>query len=41
MLFMVKPEDHSRVRLALDRLLEVPFQFESGGSQIMLYEPTK
>jgi len=40
-LFMVKPEDHSRVRLALDRLLEVPFQFETGGSQIMLYEPTK
>jgi len=31
MLFLVKPEDQPRVRLVLNQLLEVPFQFETGG----------
>ena len=39
MLLFAKPEDHPRIHKALRSLLCVPFKFETGGSQIMLYEP--
>jgi len=39
MLFFVKPELQSKVRESLGNLLEVPFRFESLGSQIIFYEP--
>jgi D-glycero-alpha-D-manno-heptose-7-phosphate kinase len=39
MLIFVQPERRSAVLKALDRLLPVPFQFERGGTQIVLYEP--
>lgn len=39
MLFFVRPEDQASVRKALQRLLCVPFRFESTGSQIIFYEP--
>jgi D-glycero-alpha-D-manno-heptose-7-phosphate kinase len=39
MLLFAKPEDHCRIRKALNRFLCVPFSFEVNGSQIMLYEP--
>ncbi len=39
MVLFVKPEDQARVRQALSGLLEVPFRFERGGSQIMVYQP--
>src|SRR3990167_7565718 len=38
MLFFVKPEDKPRVCEALHNLLLVPFEFESGGSQIIFYD---
>ena len=39
MVLFVKPEHQPRVRQALGGLLEVPFRFERGGSQIMVYQP--
>lgn len=39
MLFYVEPEKQDAVKTSLDRLLHVPFQFESAGSQIIFYEP--
>lgn len=39
MVLFAKPEDHPRVRHALRDLLEVPFRFERGGSQVMVYQP--
>jgi D-glycero-alpha-D-manno-heptose-7-phosphate kinase len=39
MLLFARPEDHPRIRKAIRSLLCVPFKFENGGSQIMLYEP--
>ena len=39
LLFFVPPERKPAVRQALAPLLEVPFAFESGGSQIIFYEP--
>ena len=39
MLLFARPEDHTRIRRALSRFLCVPFNFETNGSQIMLYEP--
>jgi D-glycero-alpha-D-manno-heptose-7-phosphate kinase len=38
MLLFVEPERRSAVARALDKLLVVPFQFERGGTQILLYE---
>ncbi len=38
MLFFVKPEDKPKVCEALKDLLLVPFEFESGGSQIIYYD---
>lgn len=39
MLFFVKPELQPRVSEALKGVLNVPFRFESSGSQIIFYEP--
>lgn len=39
MLLFVRPEDQNRVRQRLNRLLVVPFAFESMGSQIIYYDP--
>src|SRR5271165_5632323 len=39
LLLFVPPEKKSSVRKALAPLLEVPFHFESAGSQIIFYEP--
>jgi D-glycero-alpha-D-manno-heptose-7-phosphate kinase len=40
MLIFVEPERRLAVIKALEKLLPVPFQFERGGTQIVLYEPT-
>jgi D-glycero-alpha-D-manno-heptose-7-phosphate kinase len=40
MLIFVEPERRAAVVKALAKLLPVPFQFERGGTQIVLYEPT-
>lgn len=40
MLIFVEPARRAAVIKALDNLLPVPFQFERGGTQIVLYEPT-
>jgi D-glycero-alpha-D-manno-heptose-7-phosphate kinase len=39
MLLFVKPDKQLQVRNALNGYVHVPFQFESGGSQIIYYEP--
>jgi D-glycero-alpha-D-manno-heptose-7-phosphate kinase len=39
MLIFVQPERRAAVLKSLDGLLPVPFQFERGGTQIVLYEP--
>ncbi len=39
MLFFVKPELQPKVREAMGNILNVPFCFESSGSQIIFYEP--
>ena len=39
MLLFVHPSDHNKVREKLKRLIYVPFKFESGGSQIIFFEP--
>jgi len=38
-LLFAKPENHPGIRKALSSLLSVPFRFETGASQIMVYEP--
>ena len=38
LLFFVPPEAQASVRLALKGLLEIPFNFESHGSQIIFFE---
>ena len=38
MLLFVEPEQRAAVIRALGKLLVVPFQFERGGTQIVLYE---
>jgi D-glycero-alpha-D-manno-heptose-7-phosphate kinase len=40
MLIFVQPDRRAAVLKALGKLLPVPFQFERGGTQIVLYEPT-
>lgn len=40
MLIFVQPERRAAVLRSLSNLLPVPFQFERGGTQIVLYEPT-
>ena len=39
MLIFVTPEKRASVLKSLQKLLPVPFQFERGGTQIVLYEP--
>ncbi len=41
LLFYVEPDRQEEVRRALSPLLEVPFQFENYGSQIIFYDPDK
>ncbi len=38
MLFFAKPENHLRIMQALEDLLWVPFEFESGGSNIVFFD---
>jgi len=40
LLLFARPEDQPRVTNALKSLLHVPFEFESAGTHIILYEPT-
>ena len=40
MLIFVTPEKRASVLKSLQKLLPVPFQFERGGTQIVLYEPS-
>lgn len=39
MLFFVPPERRKRVRLALKNLLEIPFEIDRLGSQVIFYDP--
>jgi D-glycero-alpha-D-manno-heptose-7-phosphate kinase len=39
LLLFAPPEKHSAVVAALDTLIPVPFEFASGGSQVIFYEP--
>ena len=39
MLFIVKPEDRARVRERLKELIHVSFEFDTGGSKIIVFEP--
>jgi D-glycero-alpha-D-manno-heptose-7-phosphate kinase len=39
MLLFVRPQDQSRVREQLRRLVHVPFRFEQSGSRVVLYQP--
>lgn len=39
LLMFAPPERHGRIREALPGLVHVPFRFESGGSNVVLYQP--
>ncbi len=39
LLFFAPPEKHAAIRIALSKLIEVPFDFDYGGSQVILYRP--
>jgi D-glycero-alpha-D-manno-heptose-7-phosphate kinase len=39
MLFFVPKEDQNSVKEALDGYLHIPFKFDSGGSEVIVYEP--
>ena len=39
MLLFVPPEQQAQVRQKFNRLIHVPFKFESHGSQIVFFEP--
>ena len=39
MLLFVRPQEQSRVREQLKRLVHVPFRFEQSGSRVVLYQP--
>jgi D-glycero-alpha-D-manno-heptose-7-phosphate kinase len=41
LLLFAAPERQASVRTALGRLLEVPFHFERGGSQLVVYQPDR
>ncbi len=41
MLIFAKPEDQPKIKENLKGVLLVPFQFESNGSQIIVYQPVK
>ena len=39
MLFFAKPENHGRIKEALRSFIQVPFKFETNGTQIIHYAP--
>ncbi len=39
LLFFVPPEKRALVKMSLQHLLEIPFRFETGGSQVIFYKP--
>jgi D-glycero-alpha-D-manno-heptose-7-phosphate kinase len=39
LVLFAEPDRHPAVRAALDGLLEVPFAFDRGGSQLLVFEP--
>jgi hypothetical protein len=39
LLFFAPPEAHATIRGALSKLIEVPFEFDFSGSQVVLYNP--
>jgi len=39
LLLFASPEKHGLIRAELSKLIHVPFQFESAGSRVVLYEP--
>ena len=39
LLVFAPPERHARIREAMSHLVHVPFRFESGGSNLALYQP--
>jgi D-glycero-alpha-D-manno-heptose-7-phosphate kinase len=39
MLLFARPEDQPSIKQKLRKLLQVPFRFETHGSQIVVYEP--
>lgn len=41
MLLFARPEDHDQIRSALKGLLQVPFRFDSSGSQVIVYQPDR
>jgi D-glycero-alpha-D-manno-heptose-7-phosphate kinase len=41
LLFFAPPSAHERIRRALKKLLYVPFNFDTSGSQIIFYEPER
>ncbi len=41
MMVFARPEHHAPIRYALRALLEVPFGFDSSGSQIVVYQPDR
>jgi D-glycero-alpha-D-manno-heptose-7-phosphate kinase len=41
MLLFAEPDRHAAVRTALDGLLEVPFRFDRGGSELVVYQPDR
>lgn len=41
MLLFARPEDHPRIKKELSHLLCVPFEFETMGSQIIVYQPSE
>jgi D-glycero-alpha-D-manno-heptose-7-phosphate kinase len=38
-LFFVKPQDQTRVKNVLSKLVHVPFSFENSGSKVVVYQP--
>jgi D-glycero-alpha-D-manno-heptose-7-phosphate kinase len=39
LLLFAPPDKHQAIAAELDQVIQVPFQFEAGGSQIIFYEP--
>ena len=38
-LIFAEPHNHSKIKKSLDKLLEIPFDFDSSGSQVIIYQP--
>jgi len=38
-LIFAEPHNHSEIKNSLNKLLEIPFDFDSSGSQVILYQP--